>query len=307
MRLAAFILYNKGNYEMPIPEYLSSLIYDFKALDTPSQAPPALVKDSWYFYARKLVEILMYVWTRIWDPLIENSIGDPTMCLLALSSIKANSGWASAVELTPVIARLFFCMRAIFLYHLYMEYDELDAIWEQHMDLQKWLQEGSYSTFNSLCSLQALASMIAYATPMLPAFIWYDPDKTEFIWWGWLITITAFWNMGQELMQGVYKWFAKVMMGIKIQIAGYVADNLTNNSPGYGFMSDSRNKKIYNRRTFFNIIMADKTLRKEFVLGVSADGAPVLNLGRLHQWLCDYSNALLYLMAAIEVLGGSPS
>ena len=213
----------------------------------------------------------------------------------------------SAVELIPVIARLFFCMRAVFLYHLYMEYDEPDVIQERHADLQKWLQEGSYSTFNSLCSLQALASAIAYATPTLPAFIWYDPDKTKFIWRGWLITITAFWNMGQELMRGVYERFGKVLMGVKIQIAGYVADDLTNDSPGYGFMSDSRNKKIYNRRAFFDIIMADETLRKEFVLGVSADGAPVLNLGRLRQWLRDYSDALLYLMAAIEVLGGSPS
>lgn len=92
-----------------------------------------------------------------------------------------------------------------------------------------------------------------------------------------------------------------------MQIAGYIADDLTNTSPGYGFMMDFRNRKLYDRRAFFDTIMGNSVLHQQFVIAMGPDGVPLLNLGRLRQWLQDYSDALLYLMAAIEVLAGSPS
>jgi len=90
-----------------------------------------------------------------------------------------------------------------------------------------------------MCTLQHITSVIAYATPFLPAFIWFDADKMEFIWWESLITFAAFWNFGQEMMCQVYEEFQKVMFGSNLQIPGYIADDLTNTTSGYGFMTDS--------------------------------------------------------------------
>ena len=292
---------------MPLPVYLSDLITEFKELKPPTRCPPALLDDAWYLYVRKAIDILIYIWTRVWDPSPENTIGDPTMCFLALASIKSDSSWASAVEVTPVIARLFFCMRAVFLFNLYLDDPTPEIVRERHLDLEQWHYEGTYSTFSSLCTLQRAASAIAFATPSLPAFIWFDPDKTEFIWRGSLVTVGAFRAFGQELMRRVYEGFKKVTFGFNFQIAGYIADDLSNTTPGYGFMTDSRNKKLHQRRTLYDAIMANPILRQQFLIAVSPDGVPVLNLGRLRQWLHDYSDVLLIYMALIEVEAGSPS
>ena len=292
---------------MPLPAHLFELIMELTQTEPPHGAPPLILEDVLHVYALKLVEILMFVWTRIWDPSVENNIGDPTMCFLALASIKSDGGWATAAEVTPVIARLVFCMRAVFLFDLYSDDPTAECVRGRHTELEKWHYEGTYSTFSSLCTLQHIASVIAYATPSLPAFIWFDADKTEFIWRGSLITLAAFRNFGRELMRRVYEGFQKVMFGSNLQIPGYIADDLTNTTPGYGFMTDSRNEKIVNRRAMYDMIMADPVLRQQFVIGVGPNGIPLLNLGRLRQWLIDYSDVLLVYMAAIDVQAGSPS
>jgi len=164
-------------------------------------APPLILEDVLHIYTLKLVKILMFVWTRIWDPLVKNNIGDPTMCFLVLASIKSDGGWATAAKVTLVIACLVFCMRAVFLFDLYSNDPTAKCVCRRHTELEKWHYEGTYSTFSSLCTLQHITSVIAYAIPSLPAFIWFDADKTELIWQGSLITLAAFWNFGWELMR----------------------------------------------------------------------------------------------------------
>jgi len=57
----------------------------------------------------------------------------------------------------------------------------------------------------------------------------------------------------------------------------------------------------------YDMIMANPVLRQQFVIRVGPNGIPLLNLGRLRQWLIDYSDVLLVYMAAIDVQAGSPS
>jgi len=170
-------------------------------------------------------------------------------------------------------------MQAIFLFDLYSDNPTTECVCGQYIELEKWHYKETYSTFSSLCTLQHIASVIAYATPSLPAFIWFDADKTEFIWWKSLITFAVFWNFGQEMIYQVYEGFQKVMFGSNLQIPGYIADDLTNTTPGYGFMTDSWNKKIVNRYAIYNMIMANPILWQQFVIRVDPNSIPLLNLG----------------------------
>jgi len=69
--------------------------------------------------------------------------------------------------------------------------------------------------FDTLYSLQHLASSIAYQTPLLPAFTWYNDQWTKFVWHGAKIMLSMFHEMGQELMQLTYKaFFDKVFLRI---------------------------------------------------------------------------------------------
>jgi len=90
-----------------------------------------------------------------------------------------------------------------------------------------------------------------------------------------------FQSFGQELMQSVYKRFEKVTFGIWRQIQGYVADDLSNSTPRYGFVSDCRNEEYYNKCHLLNLIMDKPHLKDEFVIALAPDGVPLLNLSRL--------------------------
>jgi len=69
------------------------------------------------------------------------------------------------------------------------------------------------------------------------------------------------------------------MFSSNLQIPRYIADDLTNTTPGYGFMTDLQNKKIMNRCAMYDMIMANPVLRQQFVIGVGPNGIPLLNLG----------------------------
>ena len=77
----------------------------------------------------------------------------------------------------------------------------------------------------------------------------------------------------------VYEEFQKVMFGSNLQIPGYIVDDLTNTTSGYGFMTDSWNKKIVNKCAIYDMIIADPVLQQQFVIRVGPNGISLLNLG----------------------------
>ena len=103
------------------------------------------------------------------------------MCFLALSSIKTNNGWAFAIEITPVIAKLIFCIRSVFLFRVHIDQENTGTLHDRYQALERWHNKGEESTFHELCMLQHIASSITYTTPSLPTFIWYNEQRTEFI------------------------------------------------------------------------------------------------------------------------------
>ena len=103
------------------------------------------------------------------------------MCFLALSSIKTNNGWAFAIEITPVIAKLIFCIRSVFLFRVHIDQENTGTLHDRYQALERWHHKGEESTFHELCMLQHIASSITYTTPSLPTFIWYNEQRTEFI------------------------------------------------------------------------------------------------------------------------------
>jgi len=88
-----------------------------------------------------------------------------------------------------------------------------------------------------------------------------------------------FCDMGQELMQHIYNSFVeKVFFRVDWRITRYIADNLSNTSPGYSFVSGAWNSKYYQWRAFIDKIIETPHLREEFVIAVLADRTPLLNL-----------------------------
>jgi len=129
----------------------------------------------------------------------------------------------------------------------------------------------------------------------------------EFLWHGSFIMVHMFCSLVQELIHSVYKQFEKITFSEWRQICGYVADDLTNMTPRYGFVSDFRNDRHYNRRYLMDLIIDKPHLRNEFVTALVPDGVPLFNLGRMWSWLVEYTDFLLKFIAAFTVGAGSSS
>jgi len=86
--------------------------------------------------------------------------------------------------------------------------------------------------------------------------------KTQsFLWQGNLIIVQMFWSLVQELMYSVYEQFEKITFDKWKQIQGYIANDLANTIPGYGFVSNLRNDGHYNQHYLMDLIMDKLCLR----------------------------------------------
>ena len=145
--------------------------------------------------------------------------------------------------------------------------------------LEDWNCQGRPSTFDTLYSLQHLVSFIAYQTLSLFVFTWYNDQQTKFVWHRAKITLSMFHEMGQELMQLTYEtFFDKVFLKIDWNVSRYLVDNLSNTSPRYSFVTNAQNSKYYDRMAFMYEIMEIPYLQEEFVIAVTPEGMPLLNL-----------------------------
>ncbi|KXN80582.1 ATP-dependent DNA helicase tlh1 [Leucoagaricus sp. SymC.cos] len=308
-KFTAFLIRDKGEYKLPLPDAIVKLAKKIRRM-TPIYPMPVLSLSSDFDqYTLLIVDLLIAIWTQPWDSSPENSIGDPTICYLALSSIRPDHGWALPARVTPVIARISFAIRSVFLFRVHHTESHPKDVHGAYKLLEPWHYEGEDSPFNDLATLQHLASSITYSTPSLPSFMWYNEQRTEFIWHGCKMTLSGLRLMARELQRLAYKTFTEdVLLGLPPRNDfGFIADDLSDASPHYGFIDDPRNAKYYDPNSFAKKILSHPTLSHHYCAGYQADGSPVWKQSALRRWGVDYSKLLLYLMAIIEVTGGSPS
>jgi len=150
------------------------------------------------------------------------------MCFITLISIKADQSWAQVIEVTPIITKMTYCMQIMFLMSLHMGNVETAIVRKRHYNLERWHYEGNDSTFHSLYSLKHLASKIAFFTPSFLAFIWYDNENMEFIWYSSFITVHMFRSLVQKLMHSVYCYESP-----KKEINSHAFEHLIHNIKSY--------------------------------------------------------------------------
>ncbi|KAF9440249.1 hypothetical protein P691DRAFT_768043, partial [Macrolepiota fuliginosa MF-IS2] len=306
-RLVGFLLREKEPYELLLPDGVLALINEVRT--------SLLDKNT---LANKICNLLEAIWTRTWDKSQGNTIGDPTMCFVALSSIREHHGWASPSYVTPILARLIFGIRCVFIRQMFRSGD----LHEHFKVLQNWMCEGFESTFNSLVNLQALATSFVYNTPTLPDSFWADNDFTTLIYLGDEITLQGFRDFASEIHQRLYNEWTKVLMGLELrnewgntdssrpagQKRSRLRDNFSDTTPGYSFFSDPNNLSIQTPLKLVDAILDNPDLHDKFVCGyLPGTGEPIWNLLEMRRWVLGYAEFLKLLMACVEALAGSPS
>ena len=75
------------------------------------------------------------------------------------------------------------------------------------------------------------------------------------------------------------------MLGTHFPITGHIADDLTNTTLGYGFVSDQCNTVSYNRKAFLKKVMFTPELYNHFIIGFESDQSSSFNFGHARKWL----------------------
>lgn len=294
----AFLLRDRAPYKLPLPPAMETAI---QALRAPTHNTTTLVD--------RLQELLFTCWTSSWKPSSDNSLGDPTHCYIALSSIRADFRWAHPKEITGPLAKLTYCMRLVALRKAHGESDVSSAL----DSLSPMFTEKIESSFNTIRSLQHLASSIAYATVSKPITFWAEDDGQyrTLIFAGAKIAMTDLRNMGRRVLLHTFDFMVnKVFLKHFIEIPSmFIYDDLTDDTPGYCFLTDPRNTSLIPyQKTLLRAILDEEDLRDEFIKGFHpGTGNPLWNLPRLRLWYRHYCELQLHFAILIQTLGGAPA
>ncbi|PPR03044.1 hypothetical protein CVT26_004570, partial [Gymnopilus dilepis] len=189
--------------------------------------------------------LLTAVWSQSWLPSKDNRITDPTILYLVFSSLLPGGSFKEPKLLTNVIARLEYCMRlyAVDRVHTFASQDLGYATWAP------WLAEKTESTFNALRTLQHLASSIAFCTMSPPRIYWTDRrDFTSMLYKGDPVSLEKIQCMLRDSEKMLTKlWEHDLLFSIDLSVSYHmIKDDLSDSTPGYGFVTDRRNSCFSN-------------------------------------------------------------
>ncbi|KAG2741287.1 hypothetical protein P692DRAFT_20751447, partial [Suillus brevipes Sb2] len=188
----------------------------------------------------------MSAWTTRWKQTDENPIGDPTELCLALLTVQRDGSFKEAKEVTSIIAKDEYCMRASFLKEIRDRVAKGIAADEEAAcnALEPWFTEKHNSTFSRLRSLQHRASSIAFTTRSLPRLWWTDTVHWHvMLYKGNRIDLEDVRKMLAKTEERLIEiWEKMATKGLKIRIDYQsIADDPTNRDVGYSFLTDPRN------------------------------------------------------------------
>jgi len=257
-------------------------------------------------------DLLFRIWARVWKKTNNNTIGDPSMCFLALSMLKHDGSFQTPKNTTPYISRLKYGLRLVMLTAVkrHAENGALDDI-VACAKYERWFKEKEDSTFNTLCTFQHYASSLAYNEPGVPNIVWMDrTNYRNMRFKGHTIEFDKLTKLFSHLEDNAIAiWEKDVLMNLPLKVDySRITDDMGNASVGYSFVSDARNTFFKDRDILAKAILADPALSKRFLTGmVDNQGQPTWKVAELQKWLFGYSRFHAVQITSSDVKGGAPS
>lgn len=296
LHLVSMLLRPTISFPLALPEKTQALIEILrKSLD----------KKKVSHTAKQVYNVLVNIWTQEWLPTNEMAITDPTINYLILSTIQRDGSFQEPVHFTTFIAQFQYCMRVVFMIHISQAEDrEKEALL-----VQRWHTEKVESTFNSLRTIQHLASSIAYSTMSLPNIWWTDLEThRSLLFKGYPIDFKSFPSMFQAMEQEMMGlWQDRILCGLPLRIEySTIFDDLSDKSPGYSFQTDRRNSCFSDRTILASAILHSPELYRRFI-AFNENGVVIWNVHELRKWLQAYSDLQGLFLARCNMATGSAS
>ncbi|KAF8909042.1 hypothetical protein CPB84DRAFT_1843383 [Gymnopilus junonius] len=243
--------------------------------------------------------LLVQLWTQPWLPTKDHHITDPTILYLVFSSILPGGSFKEPKLITNIIACFEYCMHlfSISQIHTHVTQDAGFEEWEP------WLQEKVESTFNSLRTLQHLASSIAFGTMSPPRIYWthcktfcsmlYKGDPVSFD------CIQAMLSDNEKMLKDVWEQELLFSLDLSVQYES-IKDDLSNITPGYGFVTDHHNSCFSDSNLLLSSILNISQLKDRFI-ALEHKGIMVWKAHELKTWLSSYAKFHLALITRVNL------
>ena len=302
VQLLALLLRKKKTYRLPLPTKISASVDRLQMQLQEDDLPSIVIACN---------DTLYRIWSRVWEKSKENSLGDPTICLIALAMLKPDGSFAPPERVTPYIAKLEYCMRLIFLIAIHLASHGDKSKLNKHCDTyQPWFIEKVESTFNSIRSLQHRATALVMSATSMPRVVWTDRTTYRSMrYHGHTVEFNKLQHVFQNMEQDVIQlWEKEILLGLPLHISyTSLTDDLANTDVDYSFLSDVRNTMFHDRDRLAREILAHPVLSKTFLTGLTdKDGKPIWNVVALQKWLFSYSRFEGIQLANVEMKAGSP-
>ncbi|KAG2022230.1 helicase domain-containing protein [Coprinopsis cinerea AmutBmut pab1-1] len=263
VRLVWFLLRDKKEkYTLPLSNEIEACL---DMLRNPHPDPEKDEKN----LVLALQSIFLHLWTHCWSKRDGNSIGDPTVAYLALSTLKPDGSFKEPTLVTPVIAQIEYCIRLFFLYLIHVKgKGEPERMTEVAKRYRLYYTEKQQSTtFNEIRALQHRASAYAYAEDGSIKIVWTDRKNFRtMLYKGDPIHLDNLTPMFDAMhSDAISRWEDHLLMGLDLRVDYQdLADDLSNNAVGYSFIHDRRNKVFADRDRLVRAICADRKLSGTF-------------------------------------------
>lgn len=302
--LVAMLLRSMGScYDISLPVSVSNTLWELERALLSSSPQDTL--------SRLLHSIFLALWTTKWNRSDHNLMPDPTERVATLLSLKPDGGFQGPHLITQTFAHFQWCIRLTIANEIRsiasssLEDKTQETIFYQ---FQGWVTTETSCTFNTMKSLQRLASSFAFTTQSLPVIWWTDKVHWKALTYeGDRVTIPGLITLLHKLEDDiVHQWVHKVLMGLEIRVDygdSHVADDLRNTNAGYSFLIDSRNEVFKDKDRLTKAFIQDPSIFRK--LGTRVHGEIEWNKQGLLRWLEEYAKFEEMLLLRTEMLGGS--
>jgi superfamily II DNA helicase RecQ len=264
----------------------------------------SLASEDVQIIGERILGVLGLIWQHPWTPLINHRISDPTIVYLALWSLEPSGKFKSAKYVTSPIAKFEYNMRLVFLI-LINRHDSQEAGYQMY---QRFLKEGTESTFNSLRNAQHQASSITYLTQDLPKVWWYDHKHyRELLYKGTHIHIKQLHALLAAVEQRIqHIWEEEILLGFSLRVDyKEIYDDLSSTEVGYSFWTDPRNTCFSDKLMLLRAILSDSKLSSEYI-SLNVNGTLRFNVHKGRSWLNNFARLHKLILLRFYLTGGSP-
>ncbi|KAF6748747.1 hypothetical protein DFP72DRAFT_1073849 [Ephemerocybe angulata] len=301
------------DYALPVVHLLATLLRVGSAdlaLPSSDSLDESLVGFRTNASIKTIHRILLALWTHAWQGGEQGDFSDPTICFLALQSLKRDGEFRHPKDMTGILARLSRAIRLTVLTetHSLHQQGNGQTLLQTFQPLLWAVQEGNTSTFHKVMYLQHYATAIALQTISLPRIVWPYQDEGRYdtmMYLGQLASLDQFTAIIKDMEDTALDiWKTNIVQGAQLYVPhAILADNLRDTSNGYSFLTDTANGLDTHRHSLGRFLLS----KSSFVQRTPGSSRQTLNVAVARTWLRDLAKLEGIALLLAEMTGGAPS